>query len=75
MSDAWLTSKGRVTIPVAIRRAMGLRTGERVIFTVLHDGTTVLRNSACSIEKRKGSFAPAPGVRKLTDGSARIRTR
>jgi antitoxin PrlF len=45
VSKATVTSKGRVTIPADIRKAMGLTAGERVIFTQLEDGTIVLRAS------------------------------
>lgn len=38
-----LTSKGQVTIPVAIRRVLGLRDHDRVMFVVQPDGDVVLR--------------------------------
>jgi antitoxin PrlF len=43
MSFATLTSKGQATIPLAIRTAARLRTGDRLHFTVMADGTIVLR--------------------------------
>lgn len=30
--DSSLTSKGQVTLPVAIRRQLGLKTGDRIIY-------------------------------------------
>ncbi|WP_369123396.1 AbrB/MazE/SpoVT family DNA-binding domain-containing protein, partial [Shewanella electrica] len=32
MPTATVTSKGQITIPAAVRRALGLRTGDRVEF-------------------------------------------
>ena len=73
MPDARLTSNGRVTIPVEIRRAMGLRRGESVIFTVLDGGTTVLRREARSSAKSLKKLAHGTRVSGL--GGERIRPR
>jgi antitoxin PrlF len=56
MAEAAVTSKGQITIPADIRRAMGLKTKDRVIFTVMPDGTTVMRAKTKSIEQLKGIF-------------------
>jgi antitoxin PrlF len=39
---ATMTSKGQVTIPIEVRRRLGLRQGDRVAFDV-EDGTATLR--------------------------------
>ena len=66
MSEATMTSKGQVTIPVEIRKAMGLEAGERVVFTRLDDGTTVMRAKTRSILDLKGLLKPAAkGKRKV----------
>ena len=54
MPEATVTSKGQVTIPADIRKAMGLFPGERVIFTQLDDGTIVFRAKRRSILQLKG---------------------
>ena len=54
MSEATLTSKGQITIPADIRKALGLSTGERVVFTQLDDGTTVIRAKTRSILELRG---------------------
>lgn len=54
MSEATMTSKGQVTIPADIRKLMQLQAGERVVFTVLEDGTTVMRAKTRSILDLKG---------------------
>ena len=43
MSEATLTSKGQITIPVDIREAMRLEPGVKVVFTQISNGTTVIR--------------------------------
>ncbi len=38
-----LTSKGQTTIPKEIRDRLGMRPGERITFTLLPDGTVIMR--------------------------------
>lgn len=38
MAAATLTSKGQITIPVSVREALGLKTGDRVEFVPANDG-------------------------------------
>jgi AbrB family looped-hinge helix DNA binding protein len=40
---ATLTSKGQTTIPLEVRTAAKLKAGDRIHFTVLADGTIILR--------------------------------
>lgn len=65
MSEATITSKGQVTIPAEIRKALGLSAGERVVFTRLDDGTTVMRAKTRSLNDLKGLLKPASGKRKV----------
>ncbi len=53
MAEAAVTSKGQITIPADVRKAMGLKAQDRVVFTVLHDGTTVMRAKTKSIKDMK----------------------
>lgn len=64
MSEATINSKGQVTIPADIRKALGLTAGERVVFTQLHDGTTILRAKTRSPLELKGVLKPARGNRR-----------
>ncbi len=64
MTDATMTSKGQITIPAKIRAALGLNTGERVVFTQLDDGTTVMRAKTRSISELQGLLKPAAGKRR-----------
>jgi antitoxin PrlF len=56
MPTATLTSKGQVTIPQAVRVALGLHTGTKVDFVPVADGFMIvpLRTEAVSL---KGRFA------------------
>ena len=42
-TDATLTSKGQMTIPKAIRDSLGMKTGDRMTFTLTPDGVVILR--------------------------------
>jgi antitoxin PrlF len=54
MSEATVTSKGQITIPADIRMSLGLAVGERVVFTQLDDGTTIMRAKSRSILDLRG---------------------
>ena len=58
MSEATITSKGQVTIPADIRKALGLTAGERVVFTQLPDGATIMRAKTRSVLDLKGMLKP-----------------
>ena len=42
-TDATLTSKGQTTIPKEIRDSLGMKPGDRMTFTLMPDGTVVMR--------------------------------
>jgi len=50
MYKATVTSKGQITIPAVVRRAMGLRSGERVAFWEGEDGEFVVRRLGSILE-------------------------
>ncbi|XOV83674.1 MAG: AbrB/MazE/SpoVT family DNA-binding domain-containing protein [bacterium] len=64
MAEAAVTSKGQITIPADVRKAMGLKNKDRVVFTVLPDGTTIMRAKTKSITELEG-ILKNPG-RKVT---------
>jgi antitoxin PrlF len=43
VSESTLTSKGQTTIPKEIRDRLGLVPGDRMTFTLLGDGTVLMR--------------------------------
>ncbi len=65
MSESTITSKGQVTIPADIRKALDLAAGEKVVFTQLEDGTTVMRVKRRSIQELKGLLKKVKTGRKV----------
>ena len=51
---ATLTSKGQTTIPKEIRDSLGMKPGDRMTFTLMPDGTVVLRVKSKSIMELAG---------------------
>ena len=65
MFEAKVTSKGQVTIPIDIRNGLALSAGEKVVFTMLDNGTVVMRSKNRSVQELSGSlseFAPSTPV-------------
>lgn len=62
MSLATLTSKGQVTIPVDVREALNLQPQDKLNFTVLPDGTVIVRAKKRSIEDLAGALVAPEGV-------------
>jgi AbrB family looped-hinge helix DNA binding protein len=62
MSEATLTSKGQITIPVDIRKSMSIGPKDRLTFTPMPDGTVVMRAKTKSIKDLRGMLKPVPGV-------------
>ena len=56
MPTATLTSKGQMTVPKAVREALGLTTGDRVQF-VEHEGGFRLVAATSDARELKGMFA------------------
>ena len=59
MSSATLTSKGQITLPVAVRNALGLSTGDRVEFVQVTPGRFELIPATQSVVALRG-IVPAP---------------
>lgn len=51
---ATLTSKGQTTIPKEIRQSLGMKAGDRMTFTLMPDGTVVMRVKNKSITQLAG---------------------
>ena len=69
MAFATLTSKGQTTIPHEVRTAAKLKAGDRIHFTVLADGTIILRVKNRSI--REISIRPPTRKRISVDEMSR----
>lgn len=53
-NDATLTSKGQTTIPKEIRDSLGMKAGDRMTFTLMPDGTVVMRVKTKSVTELGG---------------------
>lgn len=56
MPASTITSKGQVTIPKAIRDALGVGPGDRVLFVRHDDGTVVVQPETVDVRTLKGRF-------------------
>jgi antitoxin PrlF len=54
MSTATLTTKGQITIPLAVRRKLGLDAGDRVEFVELAPGEFALKPATEDVRSLKG---------------------
>lgn len=61
-----LTSKGQVTVPLAIRNRLGLKTGERVEFEISGEKVFIqpARSTTNPFEEFSGALGAFPGGKK-----------
>ena len=55
-ADSTLTSKGQTTIPKDIRETLGMKSGDRMTFTMLPDGTVLMRVKNKSVMSLAGNL-------------------
>jgi len=60
MAGSTITTKGRATIPMEIRRHLKLKAGDRLEFLIEPDGKVTLVPRTIDIAELKGLLAPAP---------------
>jgi AbrB family looped-hinge helix DNA binding protein len=66
MADATtLTSKGQVTVPREVRERLGLKAGDKLTFTLLSDGTVIMRAKTKRLTDLAGMLA-RPGQPKVS---------
>lgn len=66
MADATtMTTKGQVTVPREIRDRLGLEPGDKMAFTLLSDGTVVMRPKTRRLADLAGSLT-RPGQPRVT---------
>ncbi len=63
MPRATMTSKGQVTVPAGIRKALCLEPGDQLQFTLLPDGTVLLRARNVPLQALKGLVKAGRGAR------------
>ena len=64
MSEATVTRRGLITIPAELRAALALNPGDRVAFTLLDDGSTVMRAKTRSLDGLQGLLKAAGNKRR-----------
>jgi antitoxin PrlF len=57
MYDAKITSKGQITVPIEVRKAMGLKPGSKVLFFQDAEGDFVMRARTGSVMDLRGCLA------------------
>ena len=65
MSAATLTSKGQTTIPLDIRKGMGLEPGDKIEFHLLSNGSATMRVKRGTVKDLIG-ILPRPGTTVTT---------
>lgn len=63
MNLAKISANGQITVPVEIRRLLGLKSGDKIMFFQKQDGEIVVSNaSAQAILKAQSAFAGAADI-------------
>ncbi len=57
MEIAKVTSKGQITIPIAIRRMLGVQEGDKVLFIEGKDGVLMVNSNVAAIRQAQREFA------------------
>ena len=74
MTTVTLTSKGQITIPVAVRTALGVQTGDRVEFVPVEGGRFELVAATLPVTALKGRISrprKAVGIEDMNAAIAR----
>ena len=76
MNLAKISSNGQITVPVEIRRALGLKSGDKILFLEKPDGEVVITNASTNaIRKAQRAFegaADSMGIKNEDDVQALI---
>lgn len=75
MLSAKLTSKGRITIPVALRQELGLQPGSRLVFIQSEDGSWRIAKRQQSILELAGALEWSGAAASIEDMDKAIRRR
>lgn len=70
--EARVTIKGQITLPKALRDAMHLKTGDKVLFELLEDGTYVIKPRTTEVQSLKGCVNYQGTPKTLEDMNAAI---
>ena len=65
---AKVTSKGQITVPVEIRKLLGVKAGDTIRFEPHEDGLRVLRDADENVFEKWRGIGSFPGMGKGRDG-------
>jgi AbrB family looped-hinge helix DNA binding protein len=72
MSTATVTTKGQITIPVDVRRALNVEAGDRVEFVQIEPGRFEVVAATRSVRELKGRFGKPRRVVSIEEMDAAI---
>ena len=75
MPTATVTSKGQITIPASVRKALNVDSGDRVEFVEIESGRFELVASTRSVTELKGMFGSPPRAVSIEEMNATIALR
>jgi len=75
MSSATLTSKGQITIPIAVRNALRVEAGDRVEFVEIEPGRFEMIPATQSVRELKGMFGKPGKTVSIQEMNQAIRRR
>ena len=75
MSTTIITTKGQVTIPVDVRRRLGVDAGDRIEFVEMEDGSFAIRPATSDVRALKGMLSKPPKPVSVEDMNAAIAAR
>jgi len=70
--EATVTVKGQITLPKALRDALHLKTGDRVLFEELGNGAYMLTPRTTDVQALKGCVSYKGAAKTLQDMEAAI---
>jgi AbrB family looped-hinge helix DNA binding protein len=54
VTTATVTSKGQITIPLDVRKRLGIEVGDRIEFVEVAEGEFVIKPAVCDVRSLKG---------------------
>jgi antitoxin PrlF len=67
MAESTITSKGRAIVPAAVRACVQAKPGTRLVWSVMPDGTIIVRAKTMSIPDLAGMLKAPTGKRVRVD--------
>jgi antitoxin PrlF len=67
MNLAKISANGQITVPIEIRRLLGLKSGDKILFFQKNDGEVVISNASTqAIRKAQAAFSGAAETMGIT---------